>query len=333
MRRPSPLPWLLTVSGGALVLALALVLRSPPGASDLAVAAPPAAGPAAAAQSTAPEAHANPASRAYPQLPAEPVALAALFSQVEEALRSPATAPAELPALGHQEQVIIRRLARRPELAAAVRRELPQRWWTVLDLHLAARREFLLMQAGRPGSTTVPAWRIIPPEPAEALLGYYRKAQAATGIPWEVLAAINLVETGMGRIDGVSVADARGPMQFLPSTWAERGIGRGDIRDPHDAIQAAARYLVRRGGLKDIRKGLWGYNNSDHYVRGVLAYAALLRQDPAAFNGLYHWEIHFISNAGDLWLPVGYQQRQRLPVQAYLKQAPGSAPPQDPLGG
>ncbi len=337
MRRPSPFPWLLTVCGGALVLALAIVLRNPPGASDLALAATPAATPAAsatkAAQATAPEAKGNPASRAYPQLPAEPVALAALFSQVEEALRSPATDPAELPALGHQEQVIIRRLARRPELAAAVRKELPQRWWSVLDLHLAARREFVAMQAGRPGSATVPAWRIIPPEPAEALLGYYRKAQAATGIPWEVLAAINLVETGMGRIDGVSVADARGPMQFLPSTWAERGIGRGDIRDPHDAIQAAARYLVRRGGLKDIRKGLWGYNNSDHYVRGVLAYAALLRQDPTAFNGLYHWEIHFISNAGDLWLPVGYEQRQRLPVQAYLKQAPGSAPPQGPLGG
>ncbi len=338
MRRPHPLPWLLTACGGALALALALVLRNPPGASDLALAATPAATQAAtpaasATAATQASARSSPASRAYPQLPDEPAALAALFSQVEEALRSPATAPAELPALGHQEQVIIRRLARRPELAKAVRQELPQRWWSVLDLHLAARREFVAMQAGRPGSATVPAWRIIPPEPAEALLGYYRKAQAATGIPWEVLAAINLVESGMGRIDGVSIADARGPMQFLPSTWAERGIGHGDIRDPHDAIQAAARYLVRRGGLKDIRKGLWGYNNSDHYVRGVLAYAALLRQDPAAFNGLYHWEIHFMSKAGDLWLPVGYQQRQRLPVQSYLKQSPGSAPPQGPLGG
>ena len=63
----------------------------------------------------------------------------------------------------------------------------------------------------------------------------YRKAEAATGIPWEVLAAVNLVETGMGRIDGISVANAQGPMQFLPSTRAERGIGKGDIRDPHDA--------------------------------------------------------------------------------------------------
>lgn len=90
-------------------------------------------------------------------------------------------------------------------------------------------------------------------------MGYYYAAAAATGIPWEVLAAVNLVESGMGRIDGVSIADARGPMQFLPTTWAEAGIGKGgDIRNPQDAIHAAARYLVRRGGLKDIRKGLWG---------------------------------------------------------------------------
>ena len=151
---------------------------------------------------------------------------------------------------------------------------------------------------------------------------------AATGIPWEVLAAVNLVESGMGRIDGVSVADARGPMQFLPSTWAEPGIGNGgDIRDPRTAIGAAARYLVRRGGLKDIRKGLWGYNNSEHYGRAVLAYAALLRNDPAAYRGLYHWEIHFASATGDLWLPVGYNQRKPLPASTWLKTNPAGANP------
>ena len=74
----------------------------------------------------------------------------------------------------------------------------------------------------------LPAWRIIQPEPAANLLNYYRKAEAATGIEWEVLAAVNLVETGMGRIDGTSVANAQGPMQFLPTTWAEPGIGAGN---------------------------------------------------------------------------------------------------------
>jgi len=138
---------------------------------------------------------------------------------------------------------------------------------------------------------------------------------------------VNLVETGMGRIDGVSVANAQGPMQFLPTTWAEAGIGEGDIRDPHDAIQAAARYLVRRGGLRDIRQGLWGYNNSDYYGRAVLLYASLMEEDPMAFIGLYHWEIHFNSSVGDLWLPVGYSQNQPIAVNTYLQRHPSSRSP------
>jgi hypothetical protein len=246
---------------------------------------------------------------------------------VELALRSDATPAERLPELGHLQQVIYRRLSTDPAVASRVRESLPARWRRVLDLHLAARREFLAMhrQGSRP--VVVPAWRIIPPEPAADLLRYYRDAAAATGIAWEVLAAVNLVETGMGRIDGVSVADARGPMQFLPSTWAEPGIGKGDIRDPHDAIHAAARYLVRRGGLRDIRRGLWGYNNSNHYVRAVLLYAELLKEDPRAFTGLYHWEIHYASAAGDLWLPVGYDQPRPLAVGQYLRRFPASAPP------
>ncbi|WP_370594743.1 transglycosylase SLT domain-containing protein [Synechococcus sp. CBW1002] len=265
--------------------------------------------------------------RHYPLVPETPQALADLLMAVEVALRSDHTDASDLPALGHQQQVIYRTLSHQPQRAEAVRNRLSADWRGVFDHHLAARREFLAMHSGGRGSATLPAWRIIAPEPAEALLRYYREAEAATGIEWEVLAAVNLVETGMGRIDGISVADARGPMQFLPTTWAEPGIGKGDIRNPHDAIGAAARYLVRRGGLKDIRRGLWGYNNSDNYGRAVLHYAALLRDDPRAFTGLYHWEIHFNSALGDLWLPVGYNQTQRLPVAAYLRQMPASAPP------
>ena len=117
-------------------------------------------------------------------------------------------------------------------------------------------------------------------------------------------------------------------MQFLPTTWAQAGVGAGDIRDPHDAIQAAARYLVRRGGLQDIRQGLWGYNNSDYYGRAVMLYASLMEEDPRAYTGLYHWEIHYNSAVGDLWLPVGYAQQRSIPVQDYLKQHPESRPPQ-----
>lgn len=266
--------------------------------------------------------------RHYPLVPVDPQATARLLAGLENALRDPGTPVASLPRLGHQQQVIYRVLSREPERATAVLAALPPRWRPVVERHLAARREFLAMHRGHPGLRALPAWRIIPPAPAEQLLAHYRKAAAATGIDWEVLAAINLVETGMGRIDGISVANAQGPMQFLPTTWAQPGVGAGDIRDPHDAIQAAGRYLVRRGGLQDIRRGLWGYNNSDHYGRAVLHYAALLKDDPHAYIGLYHWEIHVASTAGDLWLPVGYAQTQPIPVNAYLARLPASAPPQ-----
>ena len=265
--------------------------------------------------------------RRYPRVPADDFATAQLLASVETALREPSTAPGLLPDLGHQQQVIYRVLSAQPTRSAAVMAALPQRWRSVAERHLAARREFLTMARGR-GPSTLPAWRIIQPEPAEQLLQHYRKAEAATGIAWEVLAAVNLVETGMGRIDGVSVANAQGPMQFLPTTWAQAGVGAGDIRDPHDAIQAAARYLVRRGGLQDIRQGLWGYNNSDYYGRAVMLYASLMEEDPRAYTGLYHWEIHYNSAVGDLWLPVGYAQQRSIPVQDYLKQHPESRPPQ-----
>jgi len=266
--------------------------------------------------------------RHYPLVPAEPRATASLLAQVEEALRSEATPAADLPALGHQQQVIYRVLAHQLEQADQVRAALPERWRPVFDRHIRARREFIAMRDPSQRPANLPAWRIIPPEPAANLLRYYREAAAATGIPWEVLAAVNLVESGMGRIDGVSVADAHGPMQFLPSTWAEPGIGNGgNIRDPRTAINAAARYLVRRGGLKDIRKGLWGYNNSDHYGRAVLEYAALLKEDPRAYTGLYNWEIHFASAAGDLWLPVGYWQARPVPARTWIQTTPVGAPP------
>jgi len=305
-------------------------LPPPPGSATADPLPPP---PAAALLPTDPALPRAADGRHYPLVPTDPAAIASLLAQVEELVRAPSTPEADLPALGHQQQVIYRTLSRRPALAAQVRSDLNERWRPVFDRNLAARREFLAMHRGRKAAV-VPAWRIIPPEPPENLLRYYKEASAATGIPWQVLAAVNLVESGMGRIDGVSVADARGPMQFLPTTWAEPGIGKGgDIRDPRTAIHAAARYLVRRGGLKDIRKGLWGYNNSDHYGEAVLLYADLLRDDPLAFRGFYHWEVHVASAAGDIWLPVGYDQPRPIAVTAYLARFPASAPPPVLAGG
>lgn len=86
--------------------------------------------------------------RAYPRLPQDPAAIAAELAALEPALRSPATSPDQLPELAHRQQVIYRRLATDPALAARVRGVLPVRWQGVLDRHLAARREFLAMHRG-----------------------------------------------------------------------------------------------------------------------------------------------------------------------------------------
>jgi len=258
-------------------------------------------------------------------LPTDPAGLAAALSRVEAALRHGATHASDQQELSHLQQRLYRRLGRNRGLALAVRRMLPQELRAAYDLHINARQALeAMVPPGRPPLATVPAWRIIQPASAEALLASYRRAAAATGVPWQVLAAVNLVETGLGRLDGISVATAPGPMQFLPSTWAEPGIGRGNIHDPDDAIQAAARYLVRRGARQDLRRGLWGYNNSAHYGRAVLQYAALLRTQPEAFRALYHWQVHLRTIAGDLWLPVGTQLTRPMAVAEFVRLRPWS---------
>ena len=52
-----------------------------------------------------------------------------------------------------------------------------------------------------------------------------------------------------------------------------------------------------------------------------------MQEDPMAFRGLYHWEIHFNADSGDLWLPVGYNQEQRIDVRDYLRGHPASLSP------
>ena len=120
-----------------------------------------------------------------------------------------------------------------------------------------------------------------------------------------MLAAINLVETGLGRIDADSVAGAQGPMQFMPATWAR--WGNGDVHDPHHAIYGAARYLAASGAADGrLSDALFAYNNDNRYVRAVNLYAGLLRRTPLLFRGLYHWQVYYRSAAGDLLLPEGY---------------------------
>ena len=112
------------------------------------------------------------------------------------------------------------------------------------------------------------------------LLDLWQRAGATYGIPWQVLAAINKVESNFGRNMGPSTAGAIGWMQFMPATWLEWGIdGNGDgIADPwnpYDAVYSAARYLAASGGATDLYHAVFAYNHADWYVQEVLNLANL----------------------------------------------------------
>ena len=91
-----------------------------------------------------------------------------------------------------------------------------------------------------------------------------------------------------------------------------------------DRAVAAARYLAANGGGSPagLDGALHAYNRHTGYVRGVRAYARILERDPAALPGLHQWQIIYLSERGDLWLPRGYRQRTSLPVRGYLRQHP-----------
>jgi len=122
------------------------------------------------------------------------------------------------------------------------------------------------------------------------LLPIFQAAGTAYGIPWQVLAAINEVETDYGRDLSLSSAGAEGWMQFLPSVWDEYGVdangdGWEDPYNPADAIFAAARYLHAAGGDTNIKAAVYAYNHSQAYVESVMLRAQLLGGTPPELLG------------------------------------------------
>jgi murein DD-endopeptidase MepM/ murein hydrolase activator NlpD len=122
------------------------------------------------------------------------------------------------------------------------------------------------------------------------LLPIYQAAGIEYGVRWEILAAINEIETDYGRNLNVSTAGAVGWMQFMPSTWKRYGVdanhdGRKDPYNPVDAIFAAARYLKAARADQDVRTAVFAYNHADWYVDSVLMRARLIGGLPADLVG------------------------------------------------
>ncbi len=122
------------------------------------------------------------------------------------------------------------------------------------------------------------------------LLSIYQAAGIEYGVRWEILAAINEIETDYGRNLNVSSAGALGWMQFMPATWKAYGVdANGDKKkdpyNPVDAIFAAARYLKAAGADKDLYKAIFAYNHADWYVDSVLMRARLIGGLPTDLVG------------------------------------------------
>ena len=108
----------------------------------------------------------------------------------------------------------------------------------------------------------------------------WQRAGAAYGIPWQVLAAINKIESNFGRNMGPSSAGAVGWMQFMPETWLRWGMdgsgdGIADPWDPDDGVYSAARYLAAAGAHDDLSRAIFAYNHAQWYVDDVLQLAPL----------------------------------------------------------
>ena len=122
------------------------------------------------------------------------------------------------------------------------------------------------------------------------LLPIYQAAGIQYDVPWQVLAAINEIETDYGRNLSVSTAGAVGWMQFLPSTWKRyavdaNGDGVADPYNPADAIFTAARYLHAAGASQNISQAIFAYNHAGWYVQSVLLRAQLIGGMPKAMIG------------------------------------------------
>ena len=112
---------------------------------------------------------------------------------------------------------------------------------------------------------------------------HYAEAEALHRDPLVLAGGVPPAGDPHGRIRRV-VSGAVGPMQFLPTTWAE--CCTGDPLVTRDAIIGAATYLAQSGGPADMNAAVYQYNPNDRVRRRRhrLHGSTTRRQEP----GLYH---------------------------------------------
>ena len=235
-------------------------------------------------------------------IPREPAQLAAALQTTTSDLRRAiggwddkgAAAPRDVTLLALYQQRIYRLLARENRLARATVARLPEGLSRVSGDLLTAHRELYRLTPPIAARTI----RVGRARPAGVLLGYYREAERRFRVPWQVLAAVNFVESKFGKLRSASAAGAQGPMQFIPATWRAYGLG-GNVHDAHDAILGAANYLHASGAPRDLRRALHAYNPSRAYVDAVLRYARRMQADRTMLLALYNWQVFVKTPRGD----------------------------------
>ena len=234
------------------------------------------------------------------RLPVTPAAIATDLVQTDAGLRAAladwqrsdpalvapaAPRPVQLWAL--RQQRLLMALRDRPPTARAVLARLHGRLLRATRETLAAMVDLHRLSPAHPPKRR---WKVGPALPAGRLLAIYRAAEHRFGVAWNVLAAVNLVESDFDKLRNDSIVGAQGPMQFMPATWETYGLG-GDIHKPEDAILGAANYLHASGAPASYRTALYHYNPSPLYVDAVLRYAHRIASSTGAFLSYYAWQV------------------------------------------
>jgi soluble lytic murein transglycosylase-like protein len=165
------------------------------------------------------------------------------------------------------------------------------------------------------------------------LLPIYKAAAVQYGVPWQILAAINEIETDYGTDLSVSTAGAVGWMQFMPSTWLQYGVdalnaGYADPYNPVDAVFAAARYLRAAGAATNLRAAILAYNHSEEYVESVLLRAKLISTYPkgviSTLTGLIDGRLP-LTGKRVAWNPLPAQSTSASSATANATAVPGKS--------